>query len=179
MGSLEKHTGRTHEIAHRMHNNVRAVPKGSVLLGILKSVETELRRRKMMGELSESNTPLWFLAETERNIFLWRNGKSLDDQCDFEFWVDTVALIAKRRKQLEKPHGLNPFVNPLWGSAPLDQRLVASEQDYLEDLEELTKAVIPHAEALSHASTIVRKELEPSAVDRIRVFLPTEPGARA
>jgi hypothetical protein len=69
----------------------------------------------MIGGGGEAVTPLWFLAETERNIFLWRQGKSLDDVEDYEFWVDIPSLITKRRVQLESPQGLNPFTNPNWG----------------------------------------------------------------
>jgi hypothetical protein len=174
MGSPMAPTGVTHESAHHVHSNVQVLPKGAILLGVLKSVETELRRRRMLGDTCDTLTPVWFLAETERNIFLWRNGKSLDDQQDFDFWVDIKALMAKRRKQLENPRGLNPFVNPLWGTAPLDQRLINRERDYLDDLEELGSVVMPHAEALSHASRTVRRELEPESIDRTCVLLPVE-----
>ena len=149
------------------------IPPGSVLLGVLKTVETELRKRELLGSATQPSTPLWFLAETERNVFLWRSGKSLDDQRDYSFWVNTSALIAKRREQLRNPTGLNPFINPLWGSAPLDKDLIQHEFDYLDCVEELALTVFKHAEALSHASETIRSELERADIsERVCVVLP-------
>jgi hypothetical protein len=144
-----------------------------VLLGVLKSIENELRRRELLGIEAAPACPLWFLAETERNVFLWRNGKSLDDVREFSFWIDLPALISKRRSQLAKPGGLNPFINPLWGSAPLDSDLLRHEFEYLEALEDLITTVFKQAEALSHASELIRKDLEQeSASQRAAVILP-------
>ena len=98
-----------------LQSGAHILPKGCVLLGVLKSIENELRKREMLGISGQPTTPLWFLAETERNIFLWRSGKSLDDQRNYSFWINVPALIKKRRHQLKKPQGLNPFTNPLWG----------------------------------------------------------------
>jgi hypothetical protein len=140
-----------------LHTNSHKIPHGAVLLGVLKSVESELRRRELLGLSPSSASPLWFLAETERNVFLWRNGRSLDDSRDYSFWIDVPALI----------------VNPLWGSAPLDSNLIRTEFDYLETVEDLVTTVFKQAEALSHASESIRKELEREDVaPRIAVVLP-------
>ena len=162
----------TFESAQPLHNSEQSLPKGAVLIGVLKSVERELVRRGMLGAESETITPLWFLAETERNIFLWRSGKSLDDQKEFDFWIHVPQLIEKRRAQVEKPHGLNPFINPLWGGAPLDAGLVDRELSYLDEIEELSSVFLPHAEALSHASREVRRDLAPDSAERLTVLLP-------
>lgn len=158
---------------HLLHTHAQNLPKGCVLLGVLKSVENELRKRDMLGVSGQPSTPLWFLAETERNIFLWRNGKSLDDHTDYSFWVDVSALIAKRRDQLSKPRGLNPFTNPLWGVAPYDDKLADQERDYLDSLDDLVGSVLKHAEALSVASETIRSDIAQGSLPRLPVVLPS------
>jgi hypothetical protein len=164
---------RTAHTTQKLRTNPEQIPSGSVLLGVLKTVETELRKRDLLGSGDQACTPLWFLAETERNVFLWRSGKGLDDQRDYSFWVNILELISKRREQLRNPVGLNPFINPLWGSAPLNDQLVQNEFDYLECIEELAATVFKHAEALSHASETIRAELEHADIaKRICIVLP-------
>jgi hypothetical protein len=160
-----------------LHSDVRVLPEGSVLLGVLKSVESELTSRDLLGLQGHNSIPWWFLAETERNIFLWRNGKSLDDHRDYTFWIDVPALIAKRREQLGKPHGFNPFINPLGGSHPMSERSVDEEMEYLDTFEDLSATILRHAEALSHASETVRIELSGGTDTRTPVVLPGEPKA--
>lgn len=145
--------------------------QGRVLLGILKSIENELRSRELLGFQGTPPTPLWFVAETERNVFLWRSGLSLDDIRRYTFWVDIKALIEKRREQLGKPQDQNPFINPLWGSGSLDSSLVDRECDYLDLLEDLIPTVFKRGETLSRASESLRLEMDP-AVSRTAVTLP-------
>jgi hypothetical protein len=145
--------------------------EGRVLLGILKSIENELRKRELLGFQGTPPTPLWFLAETERNVFLWRSGQSLDDTRNYTFWVDIKALIEKRREQLRKPQDQNPFINPLWGSGTLDHSLVERECDYLDLLEDLIPTVFKRGETLSRASESLRLEMDPSAI-RTAITLP-------
>jgi hypothetical protein len=160
----------------KLRTNPELIPPGSVLLGVLKTVETELRKRDLLGSSDHPCTPFWFLAETERNVFLWRSGKGLDDQRDYSFWVNISGLLKKRRDQLRNPAGLNPFINPLWGSAPLHQGLIQNEFDYLDCLEELAATVFKHAEALSHASETIRSELENvDSARRLCIILPVTP----
>jgi hypothetical protein len=174
---------KTHAIhpSQKLHThgckNVQEAPQGSILLGVLKSVETELRKRDLLGVSHESATPLWFLAETERNVFLWRNGKSIDDHRDFTFWVDVKALVTKRREQLERNKGFNPFIHSMWSTLPEDTHAIAREHDYLDTIEELTTSVFKHAEALSQASESVRLELAPNSKARVEVVLPTPSAA--
>lgn len=144
---------------------------GLVLLGILKSIENELRRRELIAKTGSPPTPLWFLAETERNIFLWRNSRSLDDARLYSFWIDIASLIEKRREQLETPQDHNPFINPLWGTAPLDASLVQNETDYLDDLEDLLPTVFRRAESLSRVSEALRQEMAPE-IEREDVVIP-------
>jgi hypothetical protein len=145
---------------------------GSLLLGILKSIENELRKRELITSSHLPPTPLWFLAETERNIFLWRSNQSLDDAKRYSFWVDLQSLINKRRDQLTRPQESNPFINPLWGSGPIDATLVQREHDYLEALEDLIPTVFRRGESLSHASESLRLEIDPES-SRTAVVIPT------
>jgi hypothetical protein len=150
------------------------IPEHALLLGVLKAVESELTRRDFMGLRQYGATPLWFLAETERNVYLWRNGKGLDDQRNYTFWIDVPALIEKRRAQLgrQRGGGFNPFINPLGGNLPLDERALEVERDYLDVLEDLCVTIFRQAEALSHASETVRRELTTEAERRTTVVLP-------
>jgi len=151
---------------------VTVAPSGTVLLGILKSVEAELRKRDLFGITLAETTPLWFIAETERNVFLWRSGKSIADLHDFAFWIDIRALIQKRRDQLSRVHGFNPFICSMWNSPSKDTKGLDQERDYLTALEDLLGSIFKHAEALSRASETVRAEIAPKSSDRVVVVLP-------
>lgn len=157
-------------IHNRPRKDVYHPPVGSVLLGVLKSVEQELSSRELLGIAQAHATPLWFLAETERNIYLWRQGYSIEDQHLFSFWIDIRALIAKRKSQLHKTKGSNPFI--AFGN-PNTVTASAQEAEYLEIFEELSSTIIHYAEAVSRASRDIIKDLYTSQeVERI-VVLPS------
>lgn len=162
------------ESAQELHSHGPNLSGGLVLLGILKSIENELRKRDLLAKTGTPPTPLWFLAETERNIFLWRNNKSLDDARSYSFWIDLGSLIEKRREQLETPQDHNPFINPLWGTAPLNASLVEHENDYLDAIEDLLPTVFRRAESLSRVSEALRQEMAPELA-REDVILPLFP----
>lgn len=159
-----------------VHNRAhirQALPAEAMLLGLLKTVETRLQERRLIGNLApQSCNPLWFLAETERNIFLWRRGCSIVQQDEFEFWVDPFLLINKRARQLARSDPENPFLNPLWGSvtSPLDggQR----EVDYLEALARAFATLGGHPHALSVVGSLLAEE-QGEAGTREIVLLPT------
>lgn len=151
---------------------VTTAPPGTVLLGILKSVEAELRKRDLFGTILVETTPLWFIAETERNVFLWRSGRSIADHRDFAFWIDIRALIEKRRGQLNRATGFNPFICSMWNSPGEDTQALDQERDYLTALEDLLGSIFKHAEALSRASETVRAEIAPESHERVLVVLP-------
>ena len=159
------------ESLQELHGHGPNLSSGLVLLGILKSIENELRKRQLLASTGTPPTPLWFLAETERNIFLWRNSKSLDDARLYSFWIDLVSLIEKRREQLETRQDHNPFINPLWGTAPLDPSLVQNENDYLDAIEDLLPTVFRRAESLSRVSEALRIEMAPH-MEREDVVIP-------
>ena len=154
------------------HKIVQPSGSGVVLLGILKSVERELLFREFVGNPQQEATPLWFIAETERNVFLWRSGKSLDDRSQFVFWVDIRALIAKRRSQLHRSKGFNPFIHSMLGAGNNDEQGAQIEKQYLDRIEDMIDTIFVHAETLSHASESVRIELAPGSADRAAVTLP-------
>lgn len=166
----------TPESAQELHGHVQNSSAGPVLLGILKSIENELRKRELITSYPTPPTPLWFLAETERNIFLWRSNQSLDDAKLYSFWVDIQSLINKRRDQLARPQEANPFINPLWGSGPIDPTLVEHEHDYLDALEDLIPTVFKRGESLSRASETLRLEIDPCS-SRTAIILPTKTSA--
>ena len=159
------------ESAQELHSHGPYLSRGLVLLGILKSIENELRKRQLLAKTGTPPTPLWFLAETERNIFLWRNSKSLDDASLYSFWIDLGSLIEKRREQLETRQDHNPFINPLWGTAPLDASLVQNENDYLDAIEDLLPTVFRRAESLSRVSEALRIEMTPE-MEREDIIIP-------
>lgn len=173
--STESEPLTTQNMRGKSCKNVQSPGAGVILLGILKSVEQELRTRELVGDPAQEATPLWFIAETERNVYLWRNGKSIDDRAQFTFWVDINALIAKRREQLRRNRGFNPFINSMANSGGDESRGIQVEHQYLDCLEDLSGCIFKHAETLSHASEGIRLELSPSTAPRTTVTLPIPP----
>jgi hypothetical protein len=159
---------------HRPHNLVQKVPQGALLLSMLKTLESQFQRKGFLRKSSrDSFYPLWFLAETERNVFLWRGGYSLNRQHEFEFWVDIDALISKRLDQLESAASNAQHITSGWGIAVLDRDLAIRERDYLITLAGLIGKIQAHASALSHVGLILEKEIAPSGIKRARVVLPS------
>lgn len=170
----------------RPYRNVQDVPtrnellqNNCILLDVLKTLELELQRRGMLSACEQSSGaetpafhPVWFLAETERNIFLWRNGCSLIEHDEFEFWIDVRALIAKRLGALERFDSDNPFVNPLWGSSLSVPSGGEAEKDYLERFLAVITSISDHASALCQVGSALIKELCPGAESRPSVSLP-------
>jgi hypothetical protein len=153
--------------------NASALPAYAVLLSMTRTLELQLQRRSLLkAPTVGSFTPVWFVAETERNVFLWRRGLSLIQQDEFEFWVDLPKLVAKRLHQLESADADNPFTNPLWASSSADPDLIRRESEYLESLLEIIARVGPHAHAFSRASAECLKEYFGYCDERPVVLLP-------
>lgn len=149
----------------------------ALLLDALKTIEEQLQRRGMLPiTYLHTFNPLWFQAETERNVFLWRSGYSLADEDEFEFWIDPQALLEKRLSLLNESDPKNPFVNPLWGLAPLDPESVRQEVDYLETLRSHLARIIGHASALSELGSELIQERD--GFVRQTVVLPAIPKRR-
>jgi len=149
----------------------KSVPKTAVRFEVLRSMETALGRKHLLFHRKEV-TPLWFVAETERNVFLWRHGLSLDDRDEYDFWVDVPELIQKRIKQLGSSKANNPFCNPLWGFSTADEiETKASNEgeiEYLRSFGALNRPLLGHAHALSHVGRALEEEyLDGSAKETV------------
>ena len=148
--------------------------KGAVLLDVLRTLEQELQKRGFLDSGGESSfNPLWFVAETERNVFLWRRGCSLIQKDEFEFWIDVRALIEKRLSALDRYDPQNPFVNPLWGEPATSLDSVTRERAYLEAFLGKLETLHGHAYALCEVGSRVLRELCGEAAERERVLLPS------
>lgn len=169
------------QIAKRnmLYNSVQSVyktahdlPVGVILLDSVKTLEQDLQKRSLLkGQSKEQVHPLWFLAETERNIFLWRSGFSLEDVDQFEFWVDINQLIDKRIKQIENYNPENPFFNSLWGFSNGSPESVSDECEYLKNFRELMSSIITHASALSAVTSLICREIS-NQEERKIIILP-------
>jgi hypothetical protein len=169
--SHEKKISPTQQLQAELCKIDRPLPERAAHLSVLKTIEKELRLRGFLGNGVEQAMPLWFLAETERNVFLWRKGLSIDDAHEFEFWVDVPSLIEKRRKHLERCDGFNPFINESPAETGAEQEL-----RYLDIIEELGESVIDNAAVISRASQALQHELDPGAAQRAIVVLPYRGG---
>ncbi len=139
--------------AEQEHGTVRKVHKGCVPLSAMKTLETQLQKRG----ITKTNpvnlaSPLWFIAETERNVFLWRNGFSLADADNFEFWVDVEALVNKRLRAQQQADADNPFHNGFWSTESIDGENLREERAYFEQIVDAVVKIEAHLLALSLAA---------------------------
>ncbi len=160
-------TGHTPPTPEQLHSS------SALLVDILKTLEIQLQERGLLpSNKSSAFYPVWFLAETERNIFLWRHGCSLIEQDEFEFWIDVRELVAKRLRSLEKFDPENPFLNPLWGAQSSSSDTLEQERSYLKQFQSVIGSIEEHATALCHVASRVLEELCPLAREREAVLLP-------
>jgi len=155
------------EVHSKVRKNDRPLPEGAILLGVLKAIEKELQRRELLGRSADQAMPHWFMAETDRNIYLWRSGRSIDDCHEFSFWVDVPELIAKRRRHISRCRGYNPFVC----SSPSETG-AEHELRYLEQVEDLADSIFEKAALVSRASESLQHEMQPEQAYCTRVVLP-------
>jgi hypothetical protein len=165
--SHENTTTAMQEVHTQVRKNDQSLPENAIQLGVLKAIENELHRRRFLGNTVDQAMPLWFLAETERNVFLWRHGKSIDDCHAFSFWIDVPALIAKRRSHLSRCNGFNPFVC----SSPSETG-AEHELRYLDRIEDLADSIFLKAAIVSRASESLHNEIDSSHAFRTRILLP-------
>lgn len=160
--------------AKSVRKNVRQksqIPSQAALLEVLKGTETRLQERGLL-RYKGSGHPLWFVAEMERNVYLWRNGHSLAEQERFEFWIDAPRLIEKRLGTLERATAENPFTNPLWGLSP-EPGDPEHEQEYLRSLRTTLHTLQLHLHGLSLIVSCVSADVHEE--QREAVVLPTPP----
>jgi len=151
-------------------------PNSSLSIEVLRRFETILQERGLIPQPTIlSFNPLWFLAETEKNIFLWRRGCSLIQQDEFAFRIDAKALVSKRLRQLQCCDHDTPFINPLWGLTPPDETTIQQEIEYLLAFMAIWERAEEHVTALGILSDALAKELGVQAQDEEReeVLLPT------
>lgn len=130
---------------------VTSVPAHAISFDVVRMLEESLWRRGSI-QLPRSCTPLWFLAETERNVALWRRGYSLIAVDDFEFLVDLPELIAKRERQLAEANESNPFhLSPI-ESGDTALEVWQRELTYLQQFRELLGPIQVHLAALCAAA---------------------------
>lgn len=152
---------------------------GLMLLTALKTLELELQKRHLVPSMTPGMfNPLWFAAETERNVFLWRSGCSLIQEDEFEFWVDVPRLITKRSMQLENSSPGNPFTNPFWSIASDDSRTAQEEISYLERFARVMGEIETLATALCSITARLQR-LVNTGETKPRVILPAAAPQRA
>jgi hypothetical protein len=146
---------------------------GTILLEVLKTLETQIRSRNLLHSVhSFPFHPLWFQAENERNVFLWREGFSIIQKDEFEFWIDVPALIKKREKALINSTYNHPLSNPNWPSMSDATQAIEIETKYLNEIAKLFDGLAMQATALCEASSRVVKELCAHEPQRHVVILP-------
>ncbi len=146
---------------HTHRNEIPKIPENGVQLTLFKTFENRLIDRGLLPRPQDMNlNPLWFLGETERNIFLWRNKRSINDADQFSFWLDVKKLASKRLAQIENSDIHNPFLNSSWGSlsgstesGPVETR--HEERRYITELLRLFAPAEPHLSAISAVQSIV------------------------
>lgn len=147
-------------------SQVEAFGPGTMLLETLRAFERHCTERGLLP-LSQWTSPLWFIAETERNVFLWRRGCSLIQEAEFEFWFDVPQLIEKRRWQLESFDGSNPFGVSREGQD--------HERQYLEQLAQLIHQACDHMHALSYCFAELARAAESGIYESREVVLLPRP----
>lgn len=169
-------TSAVHKIVQKISESAQKPPADAVTIDVLKMMELHLQRRGLIPEsVGSAFRYLWFVAETERNVFLWRNGLSISDAARFEFWIDVAQLIEKRIVQLERKQEDNPFINPLWGSAEPNPESSEKERHYLEIFLEIYNRSAKQAHALCAMSKIISQELDRHREELVPVLIPKRP----
>ena len=154
------------------------IPAYAISLDLLRPFESRMQKKGLLGPLRPSHCqPLWFTAETERNVFLWKHGLSLANKDDFEFWIDLKALVNKRINLLKTADLNNPFINPWWNgddnteNSQLLYEATKLEIEYLQLFLSNSDKIIAHASALSSVGSILYGEI--LGEEKEKILLPT------
>lgn len=143
------------------------LPKSGVEVSCLKKYEETLLQKSLITkQFAATHGPLWFLGETEINIFLWRNSLSIAHRDCFEFWIDPIKLMEKRLLQLENVESDNPFQQDSFLFGPRDS-INKMEIEYLNQLATHLKPSLSHLHALTKVAKIATESKTPV------VLLPT------
>jgi hypothetical protein len=156
------------------NKNVHTTDRKALLLDILKTLEASLQQRGHLKFYKELGIhPLWFIAENERNIYLWRHGYSLSDLSKFEFWVDIENIAIKRIRQLKLTQDGFTQLSPAWGLGLPSEHDIQAEIDYLNSFLDITAKIEKHIYALSKAGFLLLNELNPINEENTKVLLPS------
>lgn len=135
----------------------------AVSLGALRKLEEEVgHRNRLRVGLAYNLNPLWFFAETEANVFLWRKGRSISEKANFSFWVDIKSLVSKRIGQLElSANSGNPFTNPFFGASSNFAHDPNAEVGYLRRFMDCVGVGLTHLSALCIAAEMIDDSSKP------------------
>ncbi len=163
-----------YKIEQTPHTNAQSWPSsGALLLDILKTLETQLQHRNFLPKPEASGIhPLWFIAENECNLYLWKNGLSLSDKPKFEFWIHLQSLAKKRLHYLGLLEEGFIFTNPTWGLGLPAKETIEAEHQYLQTFLKVTANINKHIYALSKSGLLLRKEFKPETAEATVVLLP-------
>lgn len=169
---LQSHS-KTYKNEQNSTNLVHKLTSVCCLMDLIKPFELELQRKHLLVTTANSSQhPIWFLAETEMNVFLWRSGKSIEIKDEFEFWIDPQRLISKRLSQLELKSENNPFIGEVWSDGPYDRDQLEYEKCYLTNFLKHFEQARKHLHALSQVRQILEKELVDNSPKLKTVVLP-------
>jgi hypothetical protein len=102
-------------------------------------------------------SPLWVLAEGERNLYLWRAGISLSQLDRYRFLLSPRDLIRKRSAHLQKHLELLPSEE----NDSLQSSVIMQELKYLDACDDLLKVMQYQLVALSAIGLALEREKGP------------------
>jgi len=158
-----------------MDNFVHDIPQSAILLDFIRPLESALIGRDFLSHTpGDTFYPLWFIAELERNTFLWRNGFSLANKVNFEFWVEVDQLIEKRQKLLGREQGPNPLSpDQLFEQVEEDTPNSDKERVYLQEFFKVYHKISQHAQVLSQVTSQIQREyLDTDKEEKPIIILP-------
>ena len=155
-GDLGPEQLKSYNIEQSLTRFVQVLKSGAVSLESIHTFERTLSSRGLLAQGGLSS--IRFLAETERNVFLWRHGLSLRDKDRYDFWIDLRALIGKRVAKLSDSDPDNPFHNSSFGSSQVDPSSKAEELEYLDCFLDIMDKSERHLSALSVLGSMLCQE---------------------
>ncbi len=143
-------------ISEKFKEIFQALKPYVVLTETFKMFEEELREK---GVVQKAGYPLWFFAETEENVYLWKKGVSIEEKERYEFWINLKTLLKKRQEQLSRDKDFNfPFFNfqaSFEGGGRKDTDIVEEEKRYLLSLEKILHNSFIHLQFISALKSVL------------------------
>ena len=135
-----------------------SMPMDAIKVHILKALENQLVKRGVLPVSGNTVTPLWFCAETEERLYMWRTGTSIANKHRFSFWVRPPNLIEKRSSHLRRLREDEQEQFSLSCLSPPLGKCLEAEELYLNCLSETIKPLLSHSHALSKVETTIIEE---------------------